>query len=78
MGQPVLEMPQSTPPPAPASPEPWVDMKTLAAHLGFGLTVTVQKVREWGIPGHPFRCGKKTYWRFKLSEVDAYLQGRKP
>jgi hypothetical protein len=36
----------------------------------------VQKMVKAGlIPGKPFKCGKQIYCRFKLSAVDAFIQG---
>ncbi len=60
------------------SPEPWVDIKDLAKHLGFDYQATRKMVQEGKIPGKPFVNGKKTYWRFKLSVVDEALMGKSP
>jgi hypothetical protein len=51
--------------------EPWVDILTLAKHIGFGHQATRRMVEEGKIPGKPFVNGKKTFWRFQLSAVDA-------
>jgi hypothetical protein len=51
--------------------EPWVDIRTLAEHIGFGHQATRRMVDEGKIPGKPFVNGKKTFWRFQLSAVDA-------
>jgi len=64
---------ESKPPRAP-SIEPWVDTAALARHIGFSYQQTAKMVKEWLIPGKPFCGGKRTYWRFKLSEVDATLR----
>jgi len=53
--------------------EPWVDIVTLAKHIGFGHQATRRMVEEGKIPGKPFQNGKKTFWRFQLSAVDAAL-----
>lgn len=53
--------------------EQWVDLKELAKHLGFGYQATRKMVIEGKIPGTPLRNGKKTFWIFKKSIVDAYL-----
>lgn len=56
-------------------PEPWVDAKTLAAHLACH-TSHVRKMAEAGrIPGHALANGARTFWRFKISEVDAFMAG---
>jgi hypothetical protein len=53
--------------------EPWVDLRTLAEHIGFGHQATRRMVEDGKIPGKPFQNGKKTFWRFQLSAVDAAL-----
>jgi hypothetical protein len=57
-------------------PEPWVDLRTLAQHIGFQYQATRRMVENGKIPGKPLRNGKRTYWRFKLSIVDAALTAR--
>jgi hypothetical protein len=52
-------------------PEPWVDLRALAEHIGFCQGATRRMVEEDKIPGKPFVNGKKTFWRFQLSAVDA-------
>ena len=52
-------------------PEPWVDLRALAEHIGFCQGATRRMVEEGKIPGKPFVNGKKTFWRFRLSAVDA-------
>lgn len=51
--------------------EPWVDLRTLAEHIGFGYQATLRMVEAGKIPGKALRNGKKTFWRFQLSAVDA-------
>jgi hypothetical protein len=53
--------------------EPWVDLRTLAAHIGFGPQATRRMVDAGQIPGKAFQNGKKVFWRFQLSAVDAAL-----
>ena len=56
------------------TPEPWVDMRTLAKHVGFSEKATRRMVERGEIQGgKAFKCGKKTYWRFRLSVVDALI-----
>ncbi len=49
--------------------EPWLSTKEIAGHLG----ITIETVRKWikcnKIPCH--RIGK--LWKFKVSEVDAWV-----
>jgi hypothetical protein len=51
--------------------EPWVDLAVLAKHIGFSYMSTRRMVAEGKIPGKALRNGKKTFWRFQLSAVDA-------
>jgi hypothetical protein len=51
--------------------EPWVDLRTLAEHIGFRYQATRRMVEDGKIPGKAFQNGKKTFWRFQLSAVDA-------
>jgi hypothetical protein len=51
--------------------EPWVDVRALADHIGFGYQTTLRMVEEGKIPGKPFQNRKKTFWGFQLSAVDA-------
>lgn len=69
-----LVEPTLSKPPIPSVTEPWVDLDTLAAHLGFGYQATRRMVIEGKLPGKPMKNGKKTFWRFRLSVVDAYLE----
>jgi hypothetical protein len=59
--------------PVPGNPEPWVDLNAVAEHIGFSYMATRQMVQEGKIPGFPRKSGKKTFWRFKLSVVDAAM-----
>jgi hypothetical protein len=51
--------------------EPWVDLRKLAEHIGFGYQATRRMVLEGKIPGKAFQNGSRTLWRFQLSAVDA-------
>jgi excisionase family DNA binding protein len=53
--------------------EPWVDLRTLAEHVGFSYQTTRRMVEDREIPGKAFQNGRKTFWRFQLSAVDAAL-----
>lgn len=56
---------------SPPHTEPWVDLRTLAEHIGFSYQTTRRMVEDHEIPGKAFQNGKKTFWRFQLSAVDA-------
>jgi hypothetical protein len=57
----------------PPTPEPWVDLRALAAHIGFRYQATRRMAENGQIPGKCFQNGKKAFWRFQLSAVDAAL-----
>jgi predicted DNA-binding transcriptional regulator AlpA len=58
----------------PQTQEPWVDSKVIAQHTGFSVP-TVRRMAEKGaIPAHLSKNGKRAFWRFKLSQVDAVMQ----
>lgn len=67
-----LHLVETTPtPPVTSSNEKWLDAEAAGLHLGFSAP-TIRKLAAAGrIPGHPYGLGKKTIWRFKLSELDA-------
>jgi predicted DNA-binding transcriptional regulator AlpA len=52
-------------------PEPFVDAKRVAEHLGFSAGTVIRMAHRGAIPTTPYKSGKKTYFRFKLSEIDA-------
>jgi excisionase family DNA binding protein len=51
------------------APEPFVEPKVIAAHLGIAVYTVYQHASTGKIPG--VKVGSQ--WRFKISEVDAYL-----
>ncbi len=55
-------------------PEPWVDLGTVAQHIGFGPRKVTSMMKAGQIPGYPARNGKRTFYRFRLSEVDAAIK----
>jgi Helix-turn-helix domain len=57
----------------PANESEWVDVRTLAEHIGFSYQTARRMVADGEIPGKVFRNGKKSFWRFRLSDVDAAL-----
>ncbi|HEV2709102.1 MAG TPA: hypothetical protein VGU67_02715 [Edaphobacter sp.] len=54
--------------------EPWVNLAAVAQHIGFGPRKVAQMVKDKQIPGYPSRNGKRTFYLFKLSEVDAAIK----
>ena len=54
-------------------PECWIDSQALADHLGFSRKYINAQAAKGNIPGQTFVNGKRTYWRFKISEVEAAM-----
>ena len=58
------------------APEPYVDVKRAASYL----SVAVKTLNEWArlekIPAYPWGDGSRKTWRFKLSELDEWMQRR--
>jgi excisionase family DNA binding protein len=56
--------------------EPYVDVKRAASYL----SVAVKTLNEWArlekIPAYPWGDGSRKTWRFKLTELDEWMQGR--
>jgi hypothetical protein len=63
----VIAIRPSKEPPA----EPWVDLATVAKHIGFCYETTAKLAKEGVIPSKEVISGRKTYRRFQLSAVDA-------
>ena len=63
---------QSTPAVPPL--EAWVDAETVAQHLNFSPQQVRLMAREGRIPGVQQGNGKRAFWRFKLSQVDAAME----
>lgn len=54
--------------------EPWVDADTIALHTGFKADHIRKMATAGKIPGSKMQNGKRQFWRFKVSAVDAVLQ----
>ena len=58
------------------TPEPYVDVKRAAAYL----SIAVKTLNEWArlekIPAYPWGDGRRKTWRFKVSELDEWMQRR--
>ena len=52
--------------------EPWVSVEDVARHLGVAKDSVYRWIEGKGLPAH--RIGR--LWKFKLSEVDAWVRGR--
>jgi len=51
--------------------EPWASVDDVAAHLGVAKDSVYRWIDAKGLPAH--KIGK--LWKFKLSEVDAWVRG---
>jgi excisionase family DNA binding protein len=54
--------------------EPWVDTETVAAHLNKPVSFIYNRAEELGIP----RIKIGNVYRYRLSEVDKWLEGQRP
>ena len=50
--------------------EPWVSVDEVSRHLGVAKDTVYRWIESRGLPAH--RLGR--LWKFKLSEVDAWVQ----
>lgn len=50
--------------------ESFVDAERVGEHLGFTPGTIIRMAHRGAIPATPYKSGKKTYFRFKLSEID--------
>jgi len=66
--------------PRPArAPEPLVDAKAIAELLGLSVPHICKLALLKKIPAYPIppRTGERSTWRFRMSEVEAWLAARK-
>jgi excisionase family DNA binding protein len=52
--------------------EPWVSVEDVAKHLGVAKDSVYRWIENEGLPAH--KLGR--LWKFKLSAVDEWVQGR--
>lgn len=53
--------------------EPWVDAKTAGKHVGLSSDKMRVLAREGKMPAMSFKNGARDYWRFKISQVDEFM-----
>lgn len=59
--------------------EPFVKPESVAEYLGIDPGTVVRFARLGIIPGHPHRVsGRRTHWRFLLSEIRKAMLAREP
>lgn len=52
------------------TPEPWVSLEEIAAHLGVSKDTIHRWIRSREMPAH--KVGR--FWKFKISEVDEWVR----
>jgi excisionase family DNA binding protein len=55
--------------------EQYVSPEEAAAFLKVNRLKIIRMARSGSVPAHPLTSGKRRQWRFKLSELDKYMQG---
>jgi hypothetical protein len=56
------------------APEPFVDAERAAGFLAMPRKTVLAKSRSGEIPGHPIGHGPRKIWRFRLSELESWMQ----
>ncbi|MBA7631048.1 hypothetical protein ES703_38575 [subsurface metagenome] len=57
-------------------PEPLVTTKVVADFLGLKSIIIIRYIDQEGLPAYCLRGGKKRTFRFRLSEIKAWLDKR--
>jgi excisionase family DNA binding protein len=66
----IAAMSEQTEPAEDAASDPWVRVEVAAMHLGLSSATVITYARNGLIPG--IRLGRS--WRFRLGEIDAFLE----
>jgi len=54
--------------------EPYIEAAQAAAYLSMSRKTLLKKARAGRLPGHPLGEGRRKMWRFRLSELDRWMQ----
>jgi excisionase family DNA binding protein len=54
--------------------EPYIEVGRAAAYLSMSRKTLLKKARAGRLPAHPIGEGRKKMWRFRLSELDRWMQ----
>jgi hypothetical protein len=54
--------------------EPYVDAERAAEHLSISRKTLLRFARRGVVPGHGIGEGRKRMWRFRISELDHWMQ----
>ena len=55
-------------------PEPFVDAERAADYLSMSRKTLLAMARRGDLPGHPLGCGQRKVWKFRLSELDHWME----
>jgi excisionase family DNA binding protein len=58
------------------TPEHYVDAAEAAQFLSINRRTLMQMARQGNIPAHPVGEGRRSSWRFLLSELDSWMRNR--
>lgn len=54
--------------------EPFVDAERAAAFLDMRRKTLLDLARKGKLPGHPIGSGQRRVWRFRISELELWMQ----
>lgn len=58
--------------------EPYVNAETVAQFLSIEPRCVIEMARKRELPAHPLGRGRRHEWRFRISEIAAFMDTRKP
>jgi len=58
----------------PDRPEPYVDASRAAEFLAMSRKMLLSLARRGALPAHPVGDGVRKVWKFRLSELDSWMQ----
>jgi excisionase family DNA binding protein len=54
--------------------EPYIDAERAATHLSISRKTLLRLARRGALPAHSIGQGRKKMWRFRISELDRWMQ----
>jgi predicted DNA-binding transcriptional regulator AlpA len=58
----------------PTTPEPFVDAERAATFLAMSRKTLLALARKGYLPGHPVGTGLRKVWKFRLSELESWME----
>ena len=58
----------------PASHEPYIDAERAASFLAMPRRTLLDLARKGKLPGHPVGSGQRRMWKFRISELESWMQ----